>query len=53
MSGEKLLSIKAANMELIYWSVCPSSRRGGDVVNVSLFQLFVDIKNIIKLEPAL
>ena len=28
----KLLSIKVANMDIIYWSVCLSSRRGGDKV---------------------
>ena len=28
--GEKLLLIYLANKELVYWSVRPSSRRGGD-----------------------
>ena len=32
MAGEKLTSIKIPNMELAYWSVRASSRRGGDWV---------------------
>ena len=32
MKGEKLSSFYVANMELIYWSVHTSSRKGGDWV---------------------
>ena len=32
LSGEKLSSILLANMELVYWSVHSSSKRGGDGV---------------------
>ena len=31
-TGEKLSSIKVGNMDIIYWSVCSSSRRGGNGV---------------------
>ena len=30
MTGEKLLSNKVANIDIIYWSVRSFSRRGGD-----------------------
>ena len=30
MTGEKLSSIELANIELVYWSVLSSSRRGED-----------------------
>ena len=34
LTGEKLSSIWLANMDLFYWSVCLSRRRGGDFVKV-------------------
>ena len=33
LTGEKLLSIYVANMDITYWSVCSFSKRGGNEVN--------------------
>ena len=37
LTRENLSTIWVANIDLIYWSVCSSSKRGGDEVNVVLF----------------
>ena len=40
MTGGKMLSIKVANMDLIYWSVRSSSRKGGDgIIEVITYPL--------------